>query len=135
MRTRQEFYIIARSGEMVYYINASPTSEDESSSKLLTASYLTGILQFAKSISGEIISNFELGNLDIWLRVSNDYQLYYVYIIGKDIKLKKKKIEKYLNKIIEEFEKRYSKDEIDNWDGNLNAFDDFSPIAKKVLKI
>ena len=128
---RIELYLLLQSGEMIFYLNASETETD--SSKLLTASYLTGILQFAKAASGELISNFELGKLDIWLKVGSELPLYYVYIVGKNVKIKRKKIEKHLSNIIQEFESRYTKDEMTSWDGDLNAFDEFLPTAKKVL--
>jgi hypothetical protein len=127
-------YLLQPSGEMIFYLNAGD-DENESQSKLLTASYLTGILQFAKAASGELISNFELGKLDIWLKVGKELPLYYVYIVGKKVKIKNKKIEKHLNRIIEEFESRYTKEEVSTWDGDLNAFDDFLPAAKKILGI
>ena len=133
MEHRKEFYILAKSGEMVFNIQAGKSTDEQDNSRLLTASYLTGVLQFAQAVSNDIISNFEMGKLDIFLKIGHDFPLYYVYIIGKKVKLKRKNIERNLNKIIMEFEKQYSLEDITGWDGNLNAFEEFIPKAKKIL--
>jgi hypothetical protein len=136
MEKKKEFYILDKGGQMVYYLDTSKgLDDDEEDSKLLTASYLTGILQFAKAASGDIISNFELGKMDIYLKVGKELPLYYVYIVGKKIRSRKRRIDKYLSKIIDEFEKQYSEKELDEWDGDLSAFNEFTPTVKKILKI
>lgn len=134
MEKRQEIYILDKGGQMVFYFNATEKAENEEQSKLLTASYLTGILQFAKAASGDIISTFELGKLNIMLKAGN-LPLFYVFIAGKKTKLKEKKIDKMLTQIINDFESTHTIEQINNWDGNLYAFDDFTPKIKKILKV
>ncbi len=134
MEKRQEIYVLDKGGQMVYYFNATKRVDDEEQSQLLTASYLTGILQFAKAASGDIISTFELGKLNIMLKQGN-LPLYYVFIAGKKTKLKEKKIDKLLTQIIHEFESTHTIEQLNDWDGNLYAFDDFTPAIKKILKV
>lgn len=134
MSKRRELYILDKGGQIIFYFSTkSDSSEDQS--MLLTASYLTGVLQFARRASGDFISTFELGTLRIMLRLGKNLPLYYVLIAGKDTKIKEKQIDQMLSAIIEAFEGYCSKEMLDSWNGNLYAFDDFTPKVKKILKV
>lgn len=133
---KQEIYILDQGGQMVHYFNAAPSkNEEEDQSKLLTASYLTGILSFAKAASGNLISSFELGKIKIMLKVGIKLPLFYVYIVGTDIKLKEKKTDQILTQIITNFEDMISLEELTSWTGDVTAFDQFIPVIKKILKV
>ena len=132
---RQELYILDKGGQMVFYFNPTLDSDDEDNSQLLTASYLTGILQFAKASSGNLISSFELGKIKIMLKVGIKLPLYYVYIVAKEIRLKEKKTDQILSQIITEFEDLVTSEELESWTGDLTAFDNFIPNVKKILKV
>ena len=117
-----------------YFSNAKEKFDDEDQNKLLTASYLTGVLQFAKAASGNLISSFEMGKSDIFLKKGNAIELFYVLIAEKKVKMNEKKADKNLSLIVEEFEHCYTPDDISNWDGDLDACIDFTPNVKKILK-
>ena len=125
-----------KGGQMLFYFNATPShSDEENNSKLLTASYLTGILAFAKATSGNLISSFEMGKIKIMLKAGTKLSLYYVFIVGKDVKIKEKKTDQILTQIVTEFEDMISAEELDNWTGDVTAFDKFTPNVKKILKV
>jgi len=130
---RQEIYILDQGGQMVHYF--SPSQNEDDNSKLLTASYLTGILSFAKAASGNLISSFELGKIKIALKIGVKLPLFYVFIVGNDTKLKEKKIDQILTQIIADFEEMVSLEELKDWTGDLTAFDQFIPTIKKILKV
>ncbi|MHA1744551.1 MAG: hypothetical protein ACTSWW_01040 [Promethearchaeota archaeon] len=130
---RKEIYILDQGGQMVHYF--SPSQNEDDNSKLLTASYLTGILSFAKAASGNLISSFELGKIKIMLKVGIKLPLFYVFIVGNDTKLKEKKIDQILTQIIADFEEMISLEELKDWTGDLTAFDQFIPTIKKILKV
>ena len=130
---RKEIYILDQGGQMVHYF--SPSQNEDDNSKLLTASYLTGILSFAKAASGNLISSFELGKIKIMLKVGIQLPLFYVFIVGNDTKLKEKKIDQILTQIIADFEEMVSLEELKDWTGDLTAFDQFIPTIKKILKV
>ncbi|MHA1520332.1 MAG: hypothetical protein ACTSRK_09125 [Promethearchaeota archaeon] len=134
MKKRRELYILDKGGQILYYFNSVKT-DDEDQSMLLTASYLTGVLQFARRASGDFISTFELGTLRIMLKLGKIHPLYYVFIAGKDTKMKEKKIDQVLASIIEAFEGHVSPEQVKKWDGNIYAFEDFTPKVKKILKV
>ncbi|RLI61177.1 MAG: hypothetical protein DRO88_13365 [Promethearchaeia archaeon] len=134
-KLKQELYIMDKGGQMLfYYSNIQGNSLDDEQNKLLTASYLTGVLQFAKAASGNLISSFEMGKSNIFLKKGNRIELFYVYIADKKVKLNEKKADKTLSVIVEEFEKCYTPDDIASWDGDLDACIDFTPIVKKFIK-
>ncbi|MHA1673273.1 MAG: hypothetical protein ACTSYI_06570 [Promethearchaeota archaeon] len=134
MKKRRELYILDKGGQIIFYFNSIKT-DDEDQSMLLTASYLTGVLQFARRASGDFISTFELGTLRIMLKLGKALPLYYVFIAGKDTKMKEKQIDQVLTSIIEAFEGHVSPEQVKTWDGNIYAFDDFTPAVKKILKV
>ena len=134
-KPRQELYIMDKGGQLLFYFSnlQGKTAEDEHN-KLLTASYLTGVLQFAKAASGNLISSFEMGKSNIFLKKGAIIELFYVLIAEKKVKLNEKKADKILTTIVEEFEHCYTPDEISNWDGDLDACIDFTPNVKKILR-
>lgn len=134
-KPKQELYIMDKGGQMLFYFsNLQGKSGEDDQNKLLTASYLTGVLQFAKAASGNLISSFEMGKSDIFLKKGAKIELYYVLIAEKKVKMKEKKADKILAIIVEEFENCYTPDDISNWDGDLDACIDFTPTVKKILK-
>ena len=134
-KPKQELYILDRGGQMVfYYSNLQGKLAEDEQNKLLTASYLTGVLQFAKAASGNLISSFEMGKSDIFLKKGEKIELFYVLIAEKKVKMNEKKAEKILIAIVEEFEQCYTPDDISNWDGDLDACIEFTPTIKKILK-
>ena len=134
-KPKQELYILDRGGQMIFYFsNAKDKDSDDDQSKLLTASYLTGVLQFAKAVSGNLISSFEMGKSDIFLKKGEKIDLFYVLIAEKKVKMNEKKADKSLTVIVEEFEHCYTLDDISNWDGDLDACIEFTPFVKKFLK-
>jgi len=136
LEEREELYILDKGGQIVYYFNTSQTELDENEhSRLLTASYLTGVLQFARKASGDFISTFELGKLNIMLKLGGGLPLYYVFIVGKKVKLNQKKADKLLSQIIEAFEAVYTIERLNEWNGDIYAFDDFTPTVKRILKV
>ena len=135
MSKRQELYILDRGGQILFYFCTTKAENKEDQSMLLTASYLTGVLQFARMASGDFISTFELGKLRIMLRIGKKMPLYYVFIAGKETKLKEKKIDQILTAIIDAFEKFITPETMKNWSGNIYEFEEFTPIVKKILKV
>lgn len=135
MGKRRELYILDKGGQIVFYYNTTKTDEEGEQSMLLTASYLTGVLQFARRASGDFISTFELGTLRIMLRIGKNIPLYYVFIAGKETKMKEKKIDQVLTSIIEAFENHITNEQLESWNGNIYAFEDFTPKVKKILKV
>jgi len=134
-KPKQELYILDRGGQMVFYFsNSKEQKGEDDQNKLLTASYLTGVLQFAKAASGNLISSFEMGKSDIFLKKGEKIELFYVLIAEKKVKMNEKKAEKILIAIVEEFEQCYTPDDISNWDGDLDACIEFTPTIKKILK-
>ena len=134
MSKRRELYVLDKGGQILYYFSTKYDSKEDQS-MLLTASYLTGVLQFARRASGDFISTFELGTLRIMLRVGKNLPLYYVLIAGKETKIKEKQIDQMLTAIIEAFEKICTLEKLNNWNGNIYEFEEFTPKVKKILKV
>ena len=69
------------------------------------------------------IKNYGDGTLDVK----------FLFITNKK-NYKKKKAVKNFEKFVNEFESTYTLDELKNWCGNCNEFDEFKKKSKKILK-
>ncbi len=135
MDYRIELFILNQAGEIIFFFsNQGESSKREEQTRFLTASYLTSILKFAKATSGNIISTFEMGKININLRLGISLSLIFVMLLDKRIRVSEKQIDKILGDLITEFEKSYNQEQLAKWNGNLEAFDDFIPLAKRILK-
>ncbi len=134
LEDRQEFLILDQGGQIVYYQNASGEINEQNNQLISAASFLTAILQFAKAATkGSIISSFELGKSRIFLKVGDSIPLYYVFIVGKKISIKPKKVNARLKSVSEAFENCFSKYDIQEWDGSTDYFSSFRDTAKSIL--
>lgn len=135
MDYRIELSILNQAGEIIFfYSNQKESSKREEQARFLTASYLTSILKFAKATSGNIISTFEMGKINIDLRLGISLPLIFVMLVDKRIRMNEKQIEKILTELITEFEKLHNQEQLACWNGNLETFNDFTPFAKRLLK-
>lgn len=135
LENQQEILILDQGGQIVYYQNDQGSVNEQDNQLITTASYLTAILQFAKvATKGAIISSFEMGKARIYLKVGESIPLYYVFIVGKKVNLREKKVNSRLEQVAKEFENRYSVFDIQEWDGSTDYFSNFREAIKKVLK-
>jgi hypothetical protein len=136
MAKKEELFIINDGGQILHHVaRTNENNEDQDQKKMLTASYLTAILQFAKAAShGQMISTFELGKSKIFIKSGQKIPLYFILIVDKKAKIKDKKVDKAVSLIVEGFEGKFSKEEIDSWDGDVDAFKSCSDFIKQILK-
>ena len=135
MEDRQEILILDKGGVIVYHQNNDGALNEQDGHLIVTASYLTAILQFAQAAtSGSIISSFEMGKSKVFLKVGDSIPLYYVFIIGSKVSLKEKKIQSRLEHLQKEFENRYSLYDLEDWDGSTNYFASFQNSIKSILR-
>jgi hypothetical protein len=130
-----EIYIINNAGNILFYYsrdNPSSTTEKFTEEKhLLIASFLTGVLQFAKVLHNDKISNFEMGERRVVIIPSMNTNAYYVAISEKTEKRKNKDLETELLRIRKLFEEKYGSNAITNWDGNIDAFTSFKNVLER----
>jgi hypothetical protein len=130
-----EIYIINNAGNILfYYSRDTPSSTDQSTSDekhLLVASFLTGILQFAKVLHNDKISNFEMGERRVVIIPSINTITYYVTISEKTEKRKNKELETELFRIRKQFEEKFGSNAITNWDGNTETFKSFRNVLER----
>ncbi len=130
---KKEFFIL-KDGQMMFYLSSEgQVSDKDLQKRLLTGSYLTAILQIVEnSSSGTIISSMELGNKHIFLRKGQFVPVIFVYVIHTK-KVRERRENKRIDKTVSKFESLYRKDQIEQWNGNIQAFKEFKEVAEDEL--
>jgi hypothetical protein len=123
---REELYIIDSASGQTLFFNSFSTLDHDAE---LFAGLLTAILQFAKSYSKYQIGGFSMAKNEICMLRSKQYTLLYVYILDKNLIKKKNKIDivaKRLKDLSDSFEKKFTRHQIQQWNGDVNLFKPFS---------
>ncbi|MHA1730065.1 MAG: hypothetical protein ACTSWY_15260 [Promethearchaeota archaeon] len=121
-----DIYILNVAGNVLFYYTDDETKKNEAGSPQdpnMVASFLTGILQFAKAVHNDEISNFEMGKSTIV--ITSSPLVHYIIISEKKEMKKISDLESKLARIRNLFENRYKDEEIKNWTGDLDYFLDF----------
>jgi len=94
---------------------------EETLDEQLFGALLTALNSFAEQIAQEGLSNFELGDKRFTILKKS----HIIFIANSDKKIKPKKVLQELQAVIDIFFTVYSKETIDNWDGDVSVFSNF----------
>jgi len=94
---------------------------EETLDEQLFGALLTALNSFAEQIAQEGLSNFELGDKRFTILKKS----HIIFIANSDKKIKPKKVLQELQAVIDIFFTVYSKETIDNWDGDVSIFSNF----------
>jgi hypothetical protein len=130
-----EIYVINNAGNILFYYSrtsqASITQSSHDEQHQLVASFLTSILQFAKALHNDEISNFEMGSRRVVIIPSINSTVYYVTISEKTEKKKTKELETELLRVRKLFEEKFGTNAITTWDGNTETFMSFKNVLER----
>ncbi|MFX1451239.1 MAG: hypothetical protein ACFFCM_10380 [Promethearchaeota archaeon] len=116
MHLVNEIWIITDSGLTIYN-----QMVEEKIDKDLFGGFIAAIHSFIKAMGEELCKSITMGNSQIVIMLDKINSLYFV---GRsDVKVKEKKIEEYLSKIMEKFCTCYE-DELKDFRGNVDTFKD-----------
>ena len=113
----KEIWIISESGIPIYN-----QATEENVDKDLFGGFIKAIDAFIHNL-GDECKRIEMGDSQLLIEKCKEASVLVVCRSGK--KIKSKKIEKYLGKIIKEISAHHH-ERIKTWDGNTDEFDDFS---------
>ncbi len=109
-------WIISEGGLVVFSRVYEKTLDDQ-----LFGALLTALNSFAEEIAQDGISNFELSNM----RFTILKRAHFIFIANSDKKFKSKKVLQELRIVMDIFFTVYSKETLDNWDGDISIFSNF----------
>ena len=109
-------WIISEGGIVVFSRVYEETLDEQ-----LFGALLTALNSFAEQIAQEGLSNFELGDKRFTILKS----AHFIFIANSDKKIKPKKVLQELRTVMDIFFTVYSKETIDNWDGDISIFSNF----------
>ncbi len=94
---------------------------EETLDEQLFGALLTALNSFAEQIAQEGLSNFELGDNRFTILKKS----HFIFIANSDKKIKPRKVLQELRTVMDIFFTVYSKETIDNWDGDISIFSNF----------
>jgi len=109
-------WIISEGGLVVFSRVYEKTLDDQ-----LFGALLTALNSFAEEIAQDGLSNFELSNM----RFTILKRAHFIFIANSDKKFKPKKVLQELRTVMDIFFTVYSKETLDNWDGDMSIFSNF----------
>ncbi len=113
----QDLWILQKQGVVLF-----ERVFDQRMDAQLFGSFISALNMFAMNLDKDGLSNFELSNKRFIIAEKNGL----LFITNCSLKTKVKDTQVELQKIVKKFFDLYSKEQVDNWDGNTTMFDDFS---------
>ena len=127
MNELDELWILNESGACMF--NYAVNSKMD---PLLFGSFFTAINQFGKQCSDTAIDDITMGQNFLMSVFLPDY---HTTIVGRSTHTKKRKnMKKMLKEISVKFITHFSTQQITQWDGNLEIFDDFGTYIEEFFK-
>ena len=120
--TLQDILIITESGKVVASKINNPQIEEQVFGMLISA-----LSSFAEELSDEQLNCFEFNNLRFDLIKRNNF----IFLASSSRRIKHKKVLRILDHVITLFFQRYPKEELNNWDGNVNIFHELEDYITK----
>lgn len=120
----QDFWIITEGGIVVY-----DRVYDEAVDPQLFGALMSAVNHFAEEIANSGLSNLELSARRFTIKKRENA----LFIATSDKKLKPKKVMQELDGIMDKFFIIYSKDLLDNWDGDISMFENFNEEIEESL--
>ncbi len=125
-RILQDIWILTETGIVVFN-----RTYDETVRSQLFGALMSALNTFAEEISKGGLSSFNLSDR----RFSIIKQANFIFVASSSAKVKEKKALQELKYITENFFKTYSKDQLDNWDGDLGVFTNFKEKITKSIEL
>ncbi|UYP48303.1 hypothetical protein NEF87_004588 [Candidatus Lokiarchaeum ossiferum] len=114
-----EIWIVDASGKCIYNYSLEQNSDPN-----LFAGFFSALNQFGKNLSKKELNCIEFGDEIILLK---HVQAYNLLIIGKGIKVENNKaMKESMHEIVQIFKNLYPPNFIEDWDGNLDAFEELT---------
>ena len=122
----QNLWIITQNGAVIFNRDYNMTIDEQ-----MFGAIMTSLLTFAeRGLFKNIISSFNISDKQIYLSKKEDL----IFITDTSEKIKVKKIEKELNKIIDRFFVRFPSDQCLPWECDINRYTDFKEEIEDSLK-
>ena len=125
VKVLQDIWIISEGGIVLYH-----RVFDEKIDSQLFGGLMSALNTFAEELAHEGLSNFELEQKRYTFTRKNSL----LFIANSSKKIKDKKVMEELSFIIDRFFELYSKEAIDNWEGDTSTFLDFEKEIENSLE-
>ena len=120
--TLQDILIITESGKVVASKINNPQIEEQIFGMLISA-----LSSFTQELTHEQLKCLEFNNLRFDLIKRNNF----IFLASSSRRIKHKKVLRILDHVITLFFQRYPKEELNNWDGNVNIFHELEDYITK----
>lgn len=121
----QDIWIITSDGIVLFSRVFDPKLKNQ-----LFGALMSALESFAKHVSSEGLSNFELSEKRFSIKKKHNL----IFAANYSKKEKEKKANRQLDYIIDAFFNKYPVDVLKNWDGDVSPFSDFEDEIKDTFK-
>ncbi|MHA1340909.1 MAG: hypothetical protein ACTSRZ_13065 [Promethearchaeota archaeon] len=97
----------------------------------LFGGFMAALQTFAQELDKTGLSNFEIGNKRFYILKRDDF----IFIANANKKIKEKDIIKELELVADKFFKKYPKELLENWNGDLTFFKNFEEDIQDSVEI
>ena len=98
---------------------------DEKVNEQLFGALMSALNSFAQELSSGGLTNFELSSIRFTILKGRDKNQEFLFIANSARKIKEKKVQDELKEIANKFFLKYSNVNWDNWNGEIDVFNDF----------
>lgn len=121
----RDLWILTASGTTVYSRVIDPRVNPQ-----LFGALMSALNTFAEKLTNEGMTNFELSNI----RFSIVKQNKFLFVASSSNKIKAKKVFNEIRTISTKFFELYPEEMLENWDSNIDLFDNFLDAIKNSLE-
>lgn len=121
----QDLWIMQDGGAVLF----KHTQSDRVDSQLF-GGFMSAINSIAATFSKEGLNNFELGDLRFYLMRQDGL----LFVANTNKNVKPQKVEKDIKENITKFVKKYPREVLHNWNGDLTFFNDFKNEIEETLE-
>ncbi len=134
MAKEKKEFLALKDGQIMYYYSTEGAMDDKvMQNRLLTAGYLTAIINIVENSSrGNIISSMEMGNKHIFLQKGHFLPIIFVFVIHTS-KVKEKREQKKFDATVGQFEEMFTIESVKTWNGSVRAFEKFNSLVKDLF--
>jgi hypothetical protein len=121
----RDLWILTASGTTVYSRVIDPRINPQ-----LFGALMSALNTFAEKLTNEGMTNFELSNI----RFSIVKQNKFLFVASSSNKIKAKKVFNEIRSVSTKFFELYPEEMLENWDSNIDLFDNFLDAIKSSLE-
>ena len=125
----EDLFVLLKTGAVVFHYSSS--SHENQQDPNIMGALLSAVDTYSEQLSDGGVSSFQFVSKRLtFLKTHN-----MMFVASTQIKTKPKKVTQFLNDISDDFFNLYTVESLENWEGDVDFFDEFNKDLKAKFKI